>query len=112
MDCVDDRFKHIVDMNIDRLKIGICCADIIWPSFTDKHNYRQFIKYLKQICSFKRVYKHLREARHLQKQYDDNNIDITFYQPNNISKVYVYKLNPEYYTEPIYKHIGTDPIDV
>ena len=110
MECANERFQHIVDMNNDRLKIGVCYDDIIWPSLADKSNYRQFVKYLKQICSFKRVRKNQQEARQLQKQYDDNNIGIMFYQPNNKSRVNVYKLNSDYYTEPKHRDIGTDPI--
>ena len=114
MVCEEEKFKNIVEMNMERLKIGVCYDDIIFPSFVDKFNFnsRSFIKYLKQICSFKRVKTNLREARELQKQYDNKNICITFYNKDSNSKVNVYKLKTEYFAEPKYKDIGTDPIDI
>ena len=112
MQSVNESSTHIVDMNNDRLKIGVCYDDILLPSSTDKHNYRHFIKYLNKICNTKRIYKGSREARELQKQYDANNIGITLYIPRNRSKITVYRLKPEYYTDQIYKDIGTDPINI
>ena len=111
MQSVNESFKHIIDINNDRLKIGVCYDGIIWPPLADKHNYRLFIKHLNKICYTKRIYKGSQEARELQKQYDANNIGITLYIPRNRSKITVYRLKPEY-TGPIYKDIGTDPINI
>ena len=114
MESVNESFKRIVDINTERLKIGVCYDDILWPSSINKPLTQDicFIKHLKQICSFKRVRKNQQEAREMQKQYDDNNIGIMFYQPNNKSRVNVYKLKPEQYTESFYIDIGTDPINI
>ena len=63
----------------------------------------------KEICDVKRVRKNQREARQLQKKYDELNLNIKFYSPDNKSRVNVYTLKTD--VEQKYKDIGTDPIN-
>ena len=97
--------NEIIEMNKERLLIGVCYDDIIFPSLTNK----LITKDLKQICDVKRVRKNQREAQQLQKKYDELNLNIKFYSPDNKSRVNVYTLKTD--VEQKYKDIGTDPIN-
>ena len=87
-------FQDIIVNNYKRLSIGVCFDDIIFPVDSEnKPNKKLFIQELNKICNVKRVRKNQKIARGLQKQYDEANLDINFYSPDNKSRVAFYTLD-------------------
>ena len=86
-------FEDIINNNYKRLRIGVCYDDIIIPDSENKPNRKLFIQELNRICNVKRVRKNQKIARGLQKQYDEANMNINFYSPDNKSRVVFYTLD-------------------
>ena len=86
-------FEDIIYNNYKRLSIGVCYDDIIFPDSENKPNKRLFIQELNRICDKKRYRKNQKLIKELQHKYDDKNMNIQLYSPDNKSKITLYTLD-------------------